>query len=303
MLLRCESLEPPMSQLGQSLPSHNGIKFCDVPCWSDSCQGRECSESVFAAAKQRRHSIKSSTQTDTSCHSHLEKSLFAPVTKVTGLGSCGSRLSWLWGSALPKCLRQPQHLATAKPIQCCCLRNPDPLLCQIEQNVHPIDLRTAHQNHRHRPPAPHPIRKPGRVTSLSGPTVTSLSGVYTGHSRNGIYGMSPVRIYSGLMLAARMTLPHFSVSSAMSLLNSAGVPASTVPPTSARRALILGSESAALISRLSLSTISTGGAAAPAARSRNCLRWGPSRFTSFDHLVGAGEERRRYVEAERSWRS
>src|SRR5262249_30057 len=53
------------------------------------------------------------------------------------------------------------------------------LLCQIAQNVHPIDLRTAHQNHRHRPPAPHPIRKPGRVTSLSGPTVTSLSGVYT----------------------------------------------------------------------------------------------------------------------------
>ena len=31
--------------------------------------------SVFAAAKQPRHSIKLSTQTDTSCHSHLEKSL------------------------------------------------------------------------------------------------------------------------------------------------------------------------------------------------------------------------------------
>ena len=35
------------------------------------------------------------------CHSHLEKSLFAPVTKVTGLGSCGSRLSWLWGEGVP----------------------------------------------------------------------------------------------------------------------------------------------------------------------------------------------------------
>src|SRR4051812_21339373 len=81
-------------------------------------------------------------------------------------------------AALPKCLRQPQHLATAKPNQCYCLRNPDPLLSQIAQYIHPIDLRTAHQNHRHRPPAPHPIRKPGRVTSLSGPTVTSLSGVY-----------------------------------------------------------------------------------------------------------------------------
>ena len=66
------------------------------------------------------------------------------------------------------------------------------------------------------------------------------------------------RPHSGLMLASRITLAHFSVSSAMSLLNSAGVPASTVPPTSARRALILGSESAALISRLSLSTISAG---------------------------------------------
>src|SRR4051812_34394985 len=87
-------------------------------------------------------------------------------------------------AALPKCLRQPQHLATAKPNQCYCLRNPDPLLSQIAQYIHPIDLRTAHQNHRHRPPAPHPIRKPGRVTSLSGPTVTSLSGVYTRRSHN-----------------------------------------------------------------------------------------------------------------------
>src|SRR5262249_60716724 len=50
--------------------------------------------------------------------------------------------------------------------------------------------------------------------------------------------------------SARMTLPHFSVSSAMSLLKSAGVPASTVPPISARPALIFGSESAALIYRL-----------------------------------------------------
>ena len=69
MLLRCESLEPPMSQLGQSLPSHDGLKSCDVRCWSDSCQkiaGPRMQRSVFAAAKQPRHSIKSSTQTDTS---------------------------------------------------------------------------------------------------------------------------------------------------------------------------------------------------------------------------------------------
>ena len=35
--------------------------------------------------------------------------------------------------------------------------------------------------------------------------------------------------HSGLMLAARITLPHFSVSAAMSLPKSAGEPGSTVP--------------------------------------------------------------------------
>ena len=66
------------------------------------------------------------------------------------------------------------------------------------------------------------------------------------------------RDHSGLMLAARITLPHFSVSSAMSLPKSAGEPASTVPPKSASRALILGSARPALISLLSLSMISAG---------------------------------------------
>src|SRR5215475_15712551 len=61
--------------------------------------------------------------------------------------------------------------------------------------------------------------------------------------------------YSGLILAARMTLPHFSVSSAMSLPKSADEPASTVPPRSAIRAFTLRSASPALISRLSLSMI------------------------------------------------
>src|SRR5262245_29302183 len=62
----------------------------------------------------------------------------------------------------------------------------------------------------------------------------------------------------GLMLAAWITLRHFSVSSAISLPNWAGDPGSGVPPRSARRALILGSASAALTSLLSLSTISAG---------------------------------------------
>jgi hypothetical protein len=39
------------------------------------------------------------------------------------------------------------------------------------------------------------------------------------------------------MFAARITLPHFSVSSAMSLPKSAGEPASAVPPRAERDAL------------------------------------------------------------------
>ena len=60
------------------------------------------------------------------------------------------------------------------------------------------------------------------------------------------------------MPANLITLPHFSVSSAMSLPKSAGEPASTVPPRSASRAFILGSARPALISLLSLSMISAG---------------------------------------------
>src|SRR6516164_2881128 len=66
------------------------------------------------------------------------------------------------------------------------------------------------------------------------------------------------RPHSALMFAARITLPHFSFSSASSLPKSAGEPGSTVPPKSANRAFILGSARAALISALSLSTICAG---------------------------------------------
>ena len=45
--------------------------------------------------------------------------------------------------------------------------------------------------------------------------------------------------YSALMLAARITLPHFSVSSAMSLPKSVAEPTSGVLPKSASRALIV----------------------------------------------------------------
>src|SRR5262249_2087968 len=69
----------------------------------------------------------------------------------------------------------------------------------------------------------------------------------------------PGRIdHSGLMPANLITLPHFSISSAMSFAKSAGDPPRAVPPRSVSRALFLGSLRAALISLLSLSIISTG---------------------------------------------
>src|SRR5262245_30024388 len=75
----------------------------------------------------------------------------------------------------------------------------------------------------------------------------------------GDYGIS-VRLpdHSGLMPANFTTFAHFSVSSAISLPKSLGGPGSTVPPRSASLAFILGSPRAALISLLSLSTISAG---------------------------------------------
>src|SRR5262249_39299551 len=54
------------------------------------------------------------------------------------------------------------------------------------------------------------------------------------------------------------TLPHFSVSSTMSLPKSLGEPVSAMPQGPASRAFILGSAPPASISLLSLSMISTG---------------------------------------------
>src|SRR5262249_34538939 len=64
--------------------------------------------------------------------------------------------------------------------------------------------------------------------------------------------------YSGLMPANLITLAHFSVSSAINFPKSAGEPGSTAAPCSANRALIVGSARPALISLLSLSTLSVG---------------------------------------------
>src|SRR5262245_14713742 len=63
---------------------------------------------------------------------------------------------------------------------------------------------------------------------------------------------------SALMFAARITLAHFSVSSAISLPKSAGEPDNAEPPTSASRALNVELASAVLISLLSVPMISAG---------------------------------------------
>src|ERR1700680_4776266 len=81
------------------------------------------------------------------------------------------------------------------------------------------------------------------------------------HSPNGtLWNIDPRADCSryGLLLAARITLPHFSVSSAMNLPNSAGEVGNTTPPRSASRAFVTGLASAALISLLSLPMISAG---------------------------------------------
>jgi hypothetical protein len=72
------------------------------------------------------------------------------------------------------------------------------------------------------------------------------------------YRLLGARAHWGLMFAARITLPHFSVSSEMSLPKSAGDPMSAVDPRSAIRAFTMGSASAELVSLLSLSTTSVG---------------------------------------------
>src|SRR5262249_36639165 len=70
------------------------------------------------------------------------------------------------------------------------------------------------------------------------------------------YGMSLAHCSS--MLAARITLPHFSVSSPINLPKSAGVVGIGVPPKSSIRAFIFGSTRALLVSLLSFSTMSAG---------------------------------------------
>src|SRR5579871_3204988 len=73
------------------------------------------------------------------------------------------------------------------------------------------------------------------------------------------------------MLAARITLPHFSVSSATSLPKSAGKPGSVMPPASASRAFKLGSARAALMFAFNRLMISSGVLLGAHAIPRACL--------------------------------
>src|SRR5262249_31755011 len=96
--------------------------------------------------------------------------------------------------------------------------------------------------------------------------------------------------YSGLMLAARTTLPHFSASSVMSLPKSAGEPASAASPKSASRAFILGSARAAFISLFSLSII-LGGVLFGAATPNQLLASKPGRNSLTVGISGRTSER------------
>src|SRR5262245_18730992 len=66
------------------------------------------------------------------------------------------------------------------------------------------------------------------------------------------------RPHYGLMLAAKITLPHFMVSSAISLAKSAGEPGSTVAPRLASRAWKLASARLALTCVFNLLMVSAG---------------------------------------------
>src|SRR5262249_18437234 len=82
----------------------------------------------------------------------------------------------------------------------------------------------------------------GRLTRQKGGPTSALHGA----------------LQSALRFAVRTTFPHFSVSSEICFAKSDGDPPNTVAPRSANRAFNFESASPALISRLSLSTISAG---------------------------------------------
>src|SRR5262249_1388963 len=104
------------------------------------------------------------------------------------------------------------------------------------------------------------------------------------------------RGYSGLIPANLITLPHLSVSSAISLPKSADEPGRSDAPRSVNRVLIVGSASMALIAPLSLPTISVvvpPGAASDQRQIRHNLTWCRCRHRQWADLAFFDERQRR----------
>src|ERR1700730_7151395 len=103
------------------------------------------------------------------------------------------------------------------------------------------------------------------LSSAARSSVSVISSQLTPIQRRGTQDKGPTiaracprLVYSGLMLAARIIWLHLSVSFASSSPSSFGVNGRGTLPRSAIRALIFGSARPALISQLSVSTISSG---------------------------------------------
>src|ERR1700688_3162494 len=131
--------------------------------------------------RQRRAKVRVALSDDAN-HFGMKSRRIAAVARP----ATPARHQRLWAMPAVR-LRQPKHLTPAKSHQRRGFRYFDPACSQILQHAHPVDLRPAHRYHRHRPKTPQP--KPWRVTSLSGPTVTSLSGVYSECCNKVYYGI------------------------------------------------------------------------------------------------------------------
>src|ERR1700716_1943704 len=99
------------------------------------------------------------------------------------------------------------------------------------------------------------MRRRDFITLLGGGA--AVASPFLARAKFGIFP-GELQPQSGLMLAARITLAHLSVSSAMNVPKPLGVIGMGSLPRSASRSFLPGSARAALISLLSLSAISTG---------------------------------------------
>src|SRR5262249_1175221 len=100
---------------------------------------------------------------------------------------------------------------------------------------------------------------PGPAAQMLPPRIREkFSHLEPGQRINRLFQMHRRRVHSGLIPADLITLAHLSVSSAIIFANAVGDKASGVAPRSESWALIWGSASTALTSRLSLSMTAIG---------------------------------------------